>query len=112
MTKALIGFNAILTFYILNSQARRFAHVDADAKAALSQASDELRGKAGEALGFTRMFSNAFGLGGGAAQPSRPAEPPSADSFGGFESNPIPDGNIQQPTWPGSSSSSSSGSGA
>jgi len=108
MTKALIGFNALLTFYILNSQSRRFANVDADAKAALSQASADLRSKAGEALGFTRMFGTAFGLSGAPAQPARPAAPPSTDSFGGFDSStPVPDGSAQQPTWPGSSSSGS-----
>jgi len=109
MTKALVGFNALLTFYILNSQDRRFAQVDADAKQSLSQASDELRSKASEALGFTKMFSGAFGLGGGSPAPAgRPAASSDAEAFGGFDSaSPasagFPDSSAQQPPWPGSS---------
>jgi len=107
MTKAFVGFNALLTFYILNSQDRRFAQVDADAKAALSQASDELRGKAGELKGFTRMLG-AFGLSGSTAPTRRPstgAAPSDSTGFGGFDTPPTsayPDKGAQQPAWPGS----------
>ena len=34
-----MGFNALLTFYILNSQDRRFAQADSQAKAALQEES-------------------------------------------------------------------------
>ena len=107
ITKAGITFNALLTFYILNSQDRRFAQVDADAKAALSQASDAMRGKAGEALGFTKMFGNAFGFGGSAPPaPTKRASSPPSDNFGGFDSSATsPDSSSQQPAWPGSGNS-------
>ena len=108
MTKVISAFNAILTFYILNSQDRRFAQVDENAKAALSQASDELRGKAGEALGITKMFGSAFGFGataGAGSQRSNVDERKSSDDeFGGFDSPSFPDVGAQQPTWPGTGS--------
>lgn len=97
MTKALMSFNAILTFYILNSQDRRFAQVDAQAKAALEQASAEMRGSFGEALSFGKMFSGAFGgkFGGSSSAPSPP--PPAA--AGGFQpNNRLPEDDGQ--SWP------------
>ena len=105
MTKGLMAFNAVLTFYILNSQDRRFAQVDADAKASLSEATEELRNSAAEALSVGKMFSGAFGgFGGGGSKRRAAPEPSAASSFGGGFSEPAPvaDG---APTWPGSGGS-------
>ena len=72
-------FNAVLTFYILNSQDRRFAQVDAEAKDALRQASEEMRGSVSDALSFGKMFSGGEAVGArrrflpAARGPARPA---------------------------------------
>lgn len=103
MSKALMAFNAVLTFYIMNSQDRRFAAVDAEAKAKLDQATQEMRGSVSEALSFGKMFSGAFGgrFGGSsssrsAVQPQSAAAPP---SDGGFSQSQGPaDG--EPPAWP------------
>ena len=87
-----MSFNAILTFYILNSQDRRFSQVDAEAAAALQQASQEMRGSVTEALSFGKMFSGAFGGSkafGGSSSP--PPAPPPTSSGGGFQPNSMPD---------------------
>ena len=90
-------FNALLTFYILNSQDRRFAQVDAEAKAALEQASAEMRGSMSDALSFTKMFSGAFGGGKSFGSSSPPPAPPT----GGFQNNlPEVDADGGQ-SWPG-----------
>ena len=70
MTKALMGFNALLTFYILNSQDRRFAAADAEAAAALQEAQEQMGGSLKDAMSFGKMFSGAFGskFGGGNAK--------------------------------------------
>ena len=115
MTKVLMLFNAVLTFYILNSQDRRFAQVDADAKVALQQASDEMRGSVTEALSFGRMFSGAFGGkfgGGGGGGRAAPSAPPS--SGGGFTDN-MPPASSQDPNaspaWPSGSGGGGGGGG-
>ena len=114
MTKMLMAFNALLTFYILNSRAARFAQVDADAAAALSQATDELKGSAAEALSFGKMFSSAFGGFGKGRSGTVPARAPAggsgvaAGSFGGFDSTPFPasDSSVS-PSWPSGDDGSS-----
>lgn len=97
LTKMLMSFNAILTFYILNSQDRRFAQVDAQAKAALEQASGELRGSVTDALSFGKMFSGAFGgkVFGGSSPP-----PPPPPSGGGFQPNSLPEDGDGGQSWP------------
>lgn len=79
VTKVLVAFNALLTFYILNSQDRRFAQADAEAKAVLQQASDEMRGQVGDALSFTKLVTDAFG-GGSKFVGRRGSGPPSNGS--------------------------------
>ena len=102
MSKALMAFNAVLTFYIMNSQDRRFAAVDAEAKAKLDQATQEMRGSVTEALSFGKMFSGAFGGRFGGSSGSRSAVQPqsaAAPSGGGFsQSNQPADG--EPPAWP------------
>jgi hypothetical protein len=81
MTKMLMLFNAGLSFYILNQQDRRFAQVDAQAAAAMQQASEEMRGSVSEALSFTKMFSGALGgRFGGRGRPSAREQQPSSFS--------------------------------
>ena len=111
MTKALVAFNAVLTFYILNSQDRRFAQVDGQAKAALAQASEEMRGSVSDALSFGKMFTGAFGGkfgggggGGGGGGRQQPAAGGGAGGAagpgGGFDSLPdAPEGDGQS-AWP------------
>ena len=85
LTKALMSFNAVLTFYILNSQDRRFAAVDAEAKQALERAKGELSGSVGDALSFGKMFSGAFGSKFGASSaPQPPPAAPAAPTGGGI----------------------------
>lgn len=98
LTKGLMSFNAILTFYILNSQDRRFAAVDEQAKQALQQAQAELGGSMSEAVNFGKMFSGAFGGsklfgagGAAAAPPQAPVAPTPPQQGGGFSSMPDPD---------------------
>ena len=105
MTKALMGFNALLTFYILNTKKGRFAQVDADAANALAQATDEIKGSAADALSFGRMFGSAFGgfggkrSGGNAKSSSSPAA--GGGNFGGFDGSPFADSATEEPpTWP------------
>ena len=94
-------FNAALTFYILNSQDRRFAQVDAQAKAALQQVSQEMRGSVHDALSFGKMFSGAFG-GGKRGSGSPTAPPPVADASGGggFSSQTETPESSGQSAWP------------
>jgi len=105
ITKVLMTFNAILTFYILNSQDRRFAQVDAEAKAALQQAAEEMRGQASDALSFTKMFSGFGGFGGGGGSRSRTSAP--VGGAGGapgpavsFDSRPDEPASSGQTGWP------------
>jgi hypothetical protein len=99
-----MAFNAVLTFYILNSQDRRFAQADQEAKAALQEAQDQMGGSLKDAMNFGKMFSGAFGskFGGGAPSPP-PARPSrSGDGFGDFAAGPQGGGG-EPPSWPGSS---------
>ena len=106
-----MAFNAVLTFYILNSQDRRFAQADQEAKAALQEAQDQMGGSLKDAMNFGKMFSGAFGskFGGGAPSP-HPARPSQAasgssrsgDGFGDFAAGPQGGGG-EPPSWPGSS---------
>jgi hypothetical protein len=99
MTKALMGFNALLTFYILNTKKGRFAQVDADAASALAQATDEIKGSAADALSFGRMFSSAFG-GIGGKRSGGSAQGPAA-AGGGFDGSPFAGSSPPEPsTWP------------
>lgn len=112
LSKAFMAFNAVLTFYIINSQDRRFAQVDAEAKAALAQATEEMKGSVGDALSFGKMFSGAMGgrFGGGrsrsAVQPTSAAAPPPG---GGFSMSQEPDDG--QPAWPSGGGSGNTGGG-
>ncbi len=87
LTKVATLFNAGLTFYILNSQDRRFAASDAEAKAALQSVAEEVRGSAKEALGVGRMFGSftGFGKGAAASAPDEPAQSaPAGQQMGGM----------------------------
>ena len=101
LTKALMSFNAVLTFYILNSQDRRFAAVDAEAKQALERAKGELSGSVGDALSFGKMFSGAFGSKFGASSaPQPPPAAPAAPTGGGFSRLPDEPTDSSEGAWP------------
>lgn len=113
-----MAFNAILTFYILNSQDRRFAQADAEAKAALREAQDQMGGSLKDAMNFGKMFSGAFGSKFGGGAPSPPARPAQgaggggSDGFGDFAAGPQGPSGGEPPSWPGSSGGGSGGGGA
>jgi len=111
MTKALMAFNAGLTFYILNSQDRRFAKVDSQAQDALAEAAEEMRGSVGEALSFGKMMGSFGGFAKGKSK-GRGSAPLASDSasggggFSGFDSSPFPDSSAPsdpQSSWPSGS---------
>ena len=98
VTKALLVFNAGLNFYILNSQDRRFAAVDAQAKQALDAVGAELRQSASGALSMGKYLGLGKMFGG------EPAPAPAAPG-GGFDDGSSA-GSFQPPepaapTWPG-----------
>ena len=64
MSKALMAFNAVLTFYIMNSQDRRFAAVDAEAKAKLDQATQDKWPECPAELATCSKISTVQGLNG------------------------------------------------
>ena len=116
-----MAFNAVLTFYILNSQDRRFAQADSEAKAALQEAQDQMGGSLKDAMNFGKMFSGAFGskFGGGGGAPSPPPARPSqgsagggSDGFGDFAAGPNGPSGGEPPAWPGSSGGGSGSGGA
>jgi len=100
VTKAMVLFNAGLNFYILNSQDRRFAQSDAQAKQALNDVGAELRESAtgalsfGKALGIGKMFGSASS-GDGDAAPVRSFDDAPSSGFDAAPPQPT------QPTWPG-----------